>query len=82
MFTLHPGERLIFAILAALGAVHLAYHLAGGTEIVWAAFLGGFIFYGLIMAFGLWFRLFGRLPRLSATLIALSFYRPMPACWR
>lgn len=74
MFFLHPGERLSFAVLAALAAVLAAYVLAGGTPVDWAAFLGGLVLYGGIMAVGLWLRLFGRLPRLSMTLIAAGFY--------
>lgn len=74
MFHLHRGEVLGFAVLGGLTAL-LALLLAGGsTRIDWGAFVSGFVFYGTIMAFGLWFRLFGRLPRLSATLIALGFF--------
>lgn len=74
MTSLHRGEWLGLAVLAGLVALHLAYIQAGRTEIAWDAFQGGFTIYGILMGFGLWFRLFGRLPRFSTTLVALSFY--------
>lgn len=74
MFTLYPAERLGFLILALLGAVLAALHLRGEAEVVWAAFLDGFVFYGAIMAAGLALRALGRAPRVSLTLVALGFY--------
>lgn len=74
MSGLHRGEQLGLAVLAALAVVLCAYQFSGRVEIAWDAFVSGFILYGIIMGFGFWFRLFGRFPRLSATLIALGFY--------
>jgi hypothetical protein len=74
MFRLWQGERIGFAILAVLGAVLALQHQRGQAEVVWAAFVDGFVFYGLIMSAGLGLRLAGRLPRLSLTLVALGFY--------
>ena len=74
MFHLHPGERLCFVLIALLGAVLALLHLRGQAEVVWSAFVGGFVLYGAVMAAGLGLRLAGRLPRLSLTLVALGFY--------
>ena len=74
MFFLYRGERLGFLILALLGAALAALHLRGQAQVVWAAFVDGFVFYGTIMAAGLALRAAGRMPRLSLTLIALGFY--------
>lgn len=74
MFFLHHGERLGFVVLGVLAVVLGVLQAMLPVEIVWGAFATGHVIYGTLMAFGLYFRLFGRLPRLSLTLIALGFY--------
>lgn len=74
MFYLHRGERLGFAILAFLAGALTLQHWVSEAQVVWSAFIDGFILYGLIIALGVVLRLWGRVPRLSLTLIALGFY--------
>jgi len=74
MFHLYPGERLSFLIILLLGAVLGLLHLRGQAEVVWSAFVGGFILYASVMTLGLVMRLLGWLPRMSLTLVALGFY--------
>lgn len=74
MFELHRGERIGFAILLFLGVVLALMHLRGEAEIVWAAFIHDFVAYGLIMVAGMGLRVWGRLPRLSLTMVAVGYY--------
>jgi hypothetical protein len=74
MFSLHRGERIGFAILALLACLLALQHWVSAAQVVWSAFIDGFILYGVIMALGVVMRAWGRVPRLSLTLIALGFY--------
>jgi len=74
MFFLYPGERIVAAILALLGVALLLSLALRPVEVAWPVFIGGFVFYGMVLVTGLWLRLIPRLHRVSVALVALGFY--------
>lgn len=74
MFFLYHGERIGVGIILAVSATLALLVAQGQTQIVWDAFIHGFVFYGIIMVSGLLLRCRGWLPRTSLTLVAVGFF--------
>lgn len=74
MSNLHRAEVLALGILLTLGGVLWVLAHSSPVEVLWSSFLPAIYVLGAVLAFGLWFRLFGRLPRLATTLLAMGIF--------